>query len=177
LVLFALLSGLDLLLTWQLLRDQPRAYEANPLARWLLEHGGWTALAAFKFGAVAGVGGLCVLIARHRPATARRVMVFACLALAAVVAYSCALTVWSGPEDDDPSEVPIIPRHRMYVPPRSGGLSGPRIGAIVGRSQVDLRRLLGPGPADTSDDEVQGPQKNRAQRQRDPDEQAEEITG
>jgi hypothetical protein len=90
--LFALLSGLDFLLTWYLLgRPDGAAYESNPLAAWLLARGGWPGLAAFKAATVLLVGGLGLLIYRHRPRAGHRVLAFGCAALAAVVLYSSYL--------------------------------------------------------------------------------------
>jgi hypothetical protein len=89
LCLFALLSGLDFLLTWYLLGGHDgAAYESNPLAAWLLARGGWLGLAAFKAATVLLVGGLGLVIFRHRPRAGHRVLAFGCAALAAVVLYS-----------------------------------------------------------------------------------------
>jgi hypothetical protein len=91
LVLFALLSVTDFLLTWKLLQHTGglvQAYESNPLASWCLAAHGWLGLAAFKGCMVCLVSTLCVVIAAYRPRTGARVLQFACLALASVSIYS-----------------------------------------------------------------------------------------
>ncbi len=92
LLLFGLFSFLDLLLTWQLLRDHDGwVYESNLVARWLLDSYGWPALAALKAGSVLVVLGLVAAVSRRRPAAGRWVLTFACSATALVVLYSAVL--------------------------------------------------------------------------------------
>ncbi|MCI0376353.1 MAG: DUF5658 family protein [Gemmataceae bacterium] len=92
LLLFALLSLLDLTLTWWLLEHSGRiVYEANPIARWWLSELGWLGLAAFKTGIVLVVITLTLVISRKRPQLAARIQVFGCVVLAVVVCYSAVL--------------------------------------------------------------------------------------
>jgi hypothetical protein len=92
LFLFTALSLADLTLTWVLLeRARGCAYESNPVASWWLARFGWIGLAGFKAGIVLIVAALAVVVARHRPRAARRVLVFGCSALLAVILYSSAL--------------------------------------------------------------------------------------
>jgi len=95
--LFLALSGLDWLLTWQLLHhDSGLVYEGNPIANWWLASAGWLGLALFKFGIVGLVGGLCALISVYRPRTGGKVLTFACAVLGVVVLYSSSLAGYMG---------------------------------------------------------------------------------
>lgn len=95
--LFLGLSGLDWLLTWQLVRNGGGVvYEGNPIANWWLAVAGWQGLAVFKFGVAGLVGALCVLISVYRPRTARKVLTFACSVLLVVVLYSSSLAGYMG---------------------------------------------------------------------------------
>jgi hypothetical protein len=92
-VLFALLGLADLALTAYLLRDRPgQFFESNPLARWWLDRWGWVGLIGFKAGLVLAVIATVLAVARWRPQTARRVLLFSCIATAAVLSYSGLLT-------------------------------------------------------------------------------------
>jgi len=103
-LLFALLSAADFALTWWLLdRPDGHAFEANPVARWWLAHGGWLGLACFKAAVVCLVLGLATLIARFRPLAAGRVLKLGCVCVAAVVVYSAALggtALWAADGED-----------------------------------------------------------------------------
>src|SRR6266480_3137593 len=89
LVVFGFLSATDLALTWYLLNQHDCVvYEANPLAGWLLARHGWGGLAVFKAAIVLVVGAVAVAIHIYRPRTGRRVLVFGCVVLAGVIAYS-----------------------------------------------------------------------------------------
>jgi hypothetical protein len=92
LILFALFSVADLLMTWVLVQGTGgHVYESNPVAgAWLASYG-WTGLAIFKSLAIVLVCGLVILISRYRPRTGGRILVFACSITAAVVVYSCFL--------------------------------------------------------------------------------------
>jgi hypothetical protein len=95
--LFIALSGLDWLLTWQLLHhDSGLVYEGNPIASWWLMSGGWLGLSLFKFGIVVLVGGLCALISLYRPRTGGKVLTFACSVLVVVILYSSSLAGYVG---------------------------------------------------------------------------------
>src|SRR5215831_8434120 len=89
LMLFVVLSAIDLFLTWRLL-DRPNTpvYEINPFARWTWEHIGWLGLISFKTALVTLAAVAALLIARRRPHTAGRVLTFGCSAAALVVGYS-----------------------------------------------------------------------------------------
>jgi hypothetical protein len=89
LLLFVVLSAIDLFLTWRLL-DRPGTpvYEINPFARWSWEHIGWFGLIGFKTAVVGVAASAALIIARRRPRTASRVLTFGCLAAALVVGYS-----------------------------------------------------------------------------------------
>lgn len=91
-LLFCVLSGLDLFLTWRLLGQGPsRVYESNPLAAWCLGRFGWTGLAAYKLAAVLMVLGATAVLCRRRPRAGARVLTFGCSVLSAVVLYSSFL--------------------------------------------------------------------------------------
>jgi hypothetical protein len=92
LALFAALSLADLALTWFLLqRAAGRAYESNPVAAWWLSSFGRPGLVGFKLAGVGVVVGLVLLLSRHRPRAAGRVLAFGRSALSAVVLYSGCL--------------------------------------------------------------------------------------
>jgi hypothetical protein len=90
---FALLSAMDFVLTRYLLQDSGGAYEANPVANWLLQRHGWSGLAAFKIAIGALVAGVAAFVYGYRPRAASRLLIFGCAALTVVVAYSGALAV------------------------------------------------------------------------------------
>ena len=91
-LLFLLLSLADLALTYWLLRQSDRQiYEANPVARWWLAQHGAVGLAGFKGAIVLFVLTLTVVISRHKPRAAGRILTFGCVSLVFVVRYSAAL--------------------------------------------------------------------------------------
>jgi hypothetical protein len=97
-LLFALVSSLDLFFTWQLLThdstNAPFAFvESNPLAQYFLYGWGFSGLAFFKFSLVAVVAVVCQIIARRKIHVARRLLRFGTLAVFAVVAYSVTLLI------------------------------------------------------------------------------------
>lgn len=107
--LFAILSSLDLLLTWLLLQYGDGAvYESNPVANWWLAHGGWLGLAGFKFGVVALVGCLCAVISLYQPRAGRLILSFACSILLVVVLYSSAVAGYVGVQTEL-QEARVIP--------------------------------------------------------------------
>jgi len=91
-VLYALLSCLDLFLTWLLVDGVRGAYEANPLAADILGRYGWSGLALFKGGCVAIVLATGALLWRRRPRTARLILGLACSCALGVVSYSLWLS-------------------------------------------------------------------------------------
>jgi len=91
---FAALGAADFLLTAYLLRHGGGgAYEANPLARWVLRQHGWLGLAGFKTATMGVAAVLALVVAWHNPPLGRRLLTACCLALAGVVVYSTVLTV------------------------------------------------------------------------------------
>lgn len=95
-VLFALLSLMDLVLTWWLLtRFQGKVYESNPIAAWWLENLGWLGLAAFKAACVLTFLVLVALIWRHRPRVGTHLLHLGCAILVLVVGYSTSLALQS----------------------------------------------------------------------------------
>ena len=65
--------------------------ELNPIADAWLDSYGWNGLAAYKLMTVLLVMTLVGLIACYRPATAKKVLRFACLATSAVVLYGVSM--------------------------------------------------------------------------------------
>ncbi len=84
---FLLLSLLDLLVTYALLRQGVDFYEANPVARWWFARWNIAGMTIFKFLLVGLIATLCELVERQRPGRGRGVLRIACLTTAAVVAY------------------------------------------------------------------------------------------
>jgi hypothetical protein len=86
------LQTADLICTYLLLSGgRTDAYEANPLARTVLEVGGWLGLGAFKL-AVTGVAlTACAALARKRAVVAVRVLAGLCVVMFGVNAYSGTL--------------------------------------------------------------------------------------
>lgn len=97
--LFILVSALDVLMTYVLLRHSAEGRtahiftESNAVARYFLNHWGVKGLIWFKFTMVAVVAVLAQLIAMRRLELARRLLIFATLLVCAVVIYSLLLLV------------------------------------------------------------------------------------
>jgi len=87
---FAVVSALDLFLTWTLVKDGA-AEETNPLAAEILARFGWWGLSLFKAGAVAVVLALAFVISRKSRPAAGRLLQFASCILVLVIAYSSCL--------------------------------------------------------------------------------------
>lgn len=95
LVVFTVLSALDLLLTSHLLFSSDGfVYETNPIAGWFLAEFGWAGLAAFKLIMVLLVMSLAAIVYRYRPRTGQHLLAFGCAVVALVVAYSSALAAY-----------------------------------------------------------------------------------
>jgi hypothetical protein len=93
LVLFVILSFIDLYLTWRLVSlSGGCVYESNPIANWWLKSLGWLGLGIFKFSTMSMVATLTVIISRYRPRIGGLVLTFGCTTLSAVVLYSCLLS-------------------------------------------------------------------------------------
>lgn len=89
---FLLVSVFDVLMTWFMLRSG-RFYEANPVARYFINHWGARGMVYFKFSVVAFVCVLTQVIAARRPVTAERILKFATIVVACVVVYSLILFI------------------------------------------------------------------------------------
>src|SRR5262245_25437042 len=80
-LLFTLVSAMDLLITWQLLTQQSSNaalafVESNPIAEYFLYGWGFSGLVFFKFSLVALVAIVCQVIARRKINVARRLLRF-----------------------------------------------------------------------------------------------------
>jgi hypothetical protein len=65
--------------------------EGNPIAKAWLDRFGWQGLIVFKLAASAIVIGAVLIISRHHPAKAAKIIVFACVVLGLVTWYSSQL--------------------------------------------------------------------------------------
>ena len=92
---FILANALDVFLTVLLLYRGTHG-EGNPLAKWFLDRWGVAGMVYFKFGMVAFVCVIAQVIARRRPATARRLLYATTAMVGAVVAYSLAQFLRTG---------------------------------------------------------------------------------
>ncbi len=118
LLLFALLSGADLLLTWRLVQHSAgQVYESNPLANWWLRHYGWLGLAVYKGLAVGLVLALWAIVVRSRPRVGRWMLTFACSAVAVVVLYSSLLAGYLQvrPNEPKPDELRQVLRQSHWL--------------------------------------------------------------
>jgi hypothetical protein len=79
------LSLLDLLTTYVLLRSFTECYEANPIADFFFKRWNILGMTLFKFTLVGVVIAACEIIERSRPRWGNVVLVFACVAATAVV--------------------------------------------------------------------------------------------
>ncbi len=94
LVVFSILSLVDLCLTWVLIRySGGRVVESNPVAQaWLAKHG-WQGMIGFKIATISVFLAVVFVVSYHRPRTGLGLVVFACLSVGCVVLYSCHLLV------------------------------------------------------------------------------------
>ena len=106
LVLFGVLSLLDLYLTWQVIQRSGRIYEANPIAGAWLREFGWQGLIVFKIAAMTVLAASVFILYRRRPLTAAAVVVFACLAVGSVALYSRQLYL----------HPPVVPKDSLVDP-------------------------------------------------------------
>jgi len=117
LVLFIILSVIDLAQTWALITGHDgRIYEGNPLARLVLKRFGWSGLIAFKVLVIMTVNGAVLLLIRHRPRAALLVVIFSCLMLLYVTLYSRDLLKLPFPEPR-PAQPPLTPYEERRVVP------------------------------------------------------------
>ena len=89
-VWFLLVSALDVFMTYLLIR-QPGYTEANPIAKYFINHWGIKGMVYFKFGMVAFICVITQIIARTREEIARKVLQFATVVVTGVVIYSLML--------------------------------------------------------------------------------------
>ena len=98
-IVFVVASGLDLFCTWLLLAGSDVAYEANPLAAYILKNHGWLGLSLFKGGAVVFVTSLGLAININYPRSALRMFRISSALVLCVLAYSVFLFCpWTDPE-------------------------------------------------------------------------------
>ena len=90
--LYLLVSAFDVFMTYLLLRTD-RAVEANPIARFFLNHWGIRGMIYFKFSLVAFVCVVTQIIANRKETTARRILYLAIAVVSVVVIYSLVLYV------------------------------------------------------------------------------------
>jgi hypothetical protein len=113
LVLFAVLSLGDLVLTCYLLYGNPgQVYESNPIADWWFMRFGWVGLAGFKAAAVLVVAGLAAVVSLRQWRKGGQILSFACSMVAVVLLYSCGVAghIHSSAADDLP-QVEAQARH------------------------------------------------------------------
>lgn len=96
LLLFVLVSALDIFATYILLWDGFSFRESNPVAQYFLSGWGMKGMIYFKMGMVAFICTIAHLISLRRPEWARRVLQFATVVVAGVVVYSVMLLVRHG---------------------------------------------------------------------------------
>lgn len=87
---FLLFGSLDLMLT-TLLLNTGAAHEANPLARFIIFHGGLPGLIGYKFGLLTLAAVAAQIIVLSRPRTAKAVLLMGTWVQLVVVAYSAML--------------------------------------------------------------------------------------
>jgi Domain of unknown function (DUF5658) len=96
-LLFMLVSAMDVCMTYILLsQDGGKFVESNPVARFFIYGWGVKGMLYFKSAMVLFVCLLAQIIVRHRPRTARWLLIGATAVVAFVVAYSVRLLVLHG---------------------------------------------------------------------------------
>lgn len=92
------LQTADLICTYLLLDGGQRGdvYEANPVARTILQTGGWMGVALFKLSLTAVAVLAALLVSRRRPAVAVRLLGLLCALMLGVNAYSATLLTSPG---------------------------------------------------------------------------------
>jgi hypothetical protein len=87
--LFAVLSLMDLTLTWWLLgHTNGVVAEGNPVASWWLARFGWHGLAGFKIALMLLLGAIVAVISFRQPRAGGGVLIFGCAILLCVILYS-----------------------------------------------------------------------------------------
>ncbi len=90
------LSVADLLMTYYLLWQGGRYYEANPLANWVFRRWNVAGMTVFKFTLVAVVVTIGEFVARSRPRLGKLVILFACVSSGAAFAHGLRLLMENG---------------------------------------------------------------------------------
>ncbi len=116
--LYALLSVVDWMLTFALLRINNLAVESNPLAAAWLDRYGWRGLALFKAVGVGVFAVTVLLLLRRRPAVAAGVVTLGCAVLLMVTTYSHRLICESHREAEQARET-TWPRKKPTPPPEN----------------------------------------------------------
>jgi hypothetical protein len=93
--LFILVSALDLFATYLLLAHGGFT-ESNPVANYFIHSWGVKGMVYYKFSMVAIICTIAYIVGHYRPHAARRLLQFATIVVAAVVAYSVVLFVRHG---------------------------------------------------------------------------------
>ena len=104
LLLFGILSCLDLVLTFRLLHSGGGyVYESNPIANEWLTRFGFAGLALFKILAMSTAAISVIVVSCYRPHVGSRLLTFACVVVSVVVVYSFSLSnvIGSSLETDD----------------------------------------------------------------------------
>ena len=84
-VLLVVLSLGDLFVTYRLLWQGGRFYEANPVARWVFEQWNIAGMTAYKLGVIGFVILLGETIERKRPGVGKAIMILGCIAATVVM--------------------------------------------------------------------------------------------
>ncbi len=87
---FILANVMDVIVTWRLLSAGP-FMEANPVARYFLNHWGVAGMNYFKFTVVAVVAVIAQVVYTRRPVVARWLLIGATCVVSAVVLYGVSL--------------------------------------------------------------------------------------
>lgn len=95
LLLFVLVSTLDIFATYILLRDG-NFFESNPVAQFFYNRWGIKGMIYFKLGMVAGICTIAHVVSLQRPEWARRLLQFATVVVTIVVVYSVLLLIRHG---------------------------------------------------------------------------------
>ena len=90
-LLLVVLSLGDLIVTYILLWQGGRYYEANPIARLIFERWNIAGMTLFKFGVIGFVILLGEIIERRRPGVGKAIIGFGCVAATAVIVHGIRL--------------------------------------------------------------------------------------
>ncbi len=95
LLLFVLVSALDIFATYILLRDG-NFFESNPIAQFFFNRWCIKGMVYYKLGMVAGICSIAHVVSLRRPEWARRLLQFATVVVTIVVVYSLLLLLRHG---------------------------------------------------------------------------------